>query len=122
MYFENLKTTMMRSIRAVIIVFFCTLMIFSSAFPAMALGSSRSNPTEGDTHLDEIFENSERALKNEPNRSMKDYANTAEKGPNEIQGGADFRQMKRSDNTNATTIQDQVEELLENVVGDKDKK
>jgi hypothetical protein len=120
MNFENLKTAVVRSLRAVVIVFFCTLMVFSNAHPAVAFGTPGSDLTEGSAHLDKIQKNSERALKTEQDRSMKDYADTAEEGANEVQGGADINQMSRPDNSaGATTIQERVEEVLENVVGDK---
>jgi flagellar motility protein MotE (MotC chaperone) len=109
----------LRPLRFVVILFACALMFLSSAVPAMAYGTDKSNPREGTAQLDEIQAKSERAAK-EPPQSLKEVQSEAQKGYNEIQGDADLDKMSRPENSqDATTIQEKVEEILENVTGAK---
>lgn len=105
------------TLRTVLVAFTCALLIMSSALPAAAISSSRSNPSEGATRLDKIFEKSEEVTKADP-LSMEETQREANQGLNEIQGGADVNQMNRpEDSSHATTAKDQLQNALERVTG-----
>lgn len=110
----------LRPLRFLVVLFACVLMMFSSAFPAAAYGTDRgSSLREGEAQLDDIQAKSERAAK-QPPQSMDKVQAEAKKGFNEIQGDADLDKMNRPENSqDAVTIQEKVEEILENVTGAK---
>lgn len=113
----KINFTMLRPVRFLVVAFACAMLFFASAFPAVAGGlSTPSSPTKGEAPLDNILEESQNALRDEP-RTLEEVTEKASQGPNEVQGGADLDQMKRPDNSNAVTIQERVEEILENVTG-----
>ncbi|WP_416666516.1 hypothetical protein [Egbenema bharatensis] len=115
----NFSRIISNAIRAVLVVFICTLLVVSNAFPAAAIGSSQSNPTEGDTRLDEIFRKSEEVTKADP-LSMEETQRRANEGLNEVQGAADVNQMYRpEDAPQATTGKDQLQNVLERATGKK---
>lgn len=106
------------TLRTVFVVFTCAVLIMSNAFPAAAISSSRSNPSQGEAPLDNIFEKSEEVTKAPP-LSMEETQKRANEGINEIQGAADREQMYRPENSNATTGKDQLQNVLEKVTGKK---
>ncbi|NJN88620.1 MAG: hypothetical protein HC881_22995 [Leptolyngbyaceae cyanobacterium SL_7_1] len=113
----NIKFNALRPVRFLILAFTCAMLFFANAFPAIAAGvSAPSSPSKGTAPINDILEESENALKAEP-RTMEEVIEKANQGPNEVQGGADLDQMKRPDNSNAVTIEERVEEILENVTG-----
>lgn len=83
--------------------------------PAMAFGNSSSQPSDGTTQMNNLQETSERALKAEP-RGQGEVQNKAQRGPNEVQGDADLHTMKSpAGSQSTTTVQDQIENVLEKV-------
>jgi hypothetical protein len=118
MSFNHLISAILRPVRFLVILFACTLILFSNAYPAVAaMGSARSNPSEGEAHLDEIQRKSEEVTKKDP-LSLEETEKEANAGLNEIQGGADVKQMNRPSNSRqATTVEDQVKNALEKVTG-----
>jgi hypothetical protein len=104
------------TLKTVLVAFTCALMILNSAFPALAMESSRSNPSAGEAPLDRIFEKSEEVTKADP-LSMEETQRRANEGINEIQGAADKDQMYRPENSNATTPKQQFQNALEKVTG-----
>ena len=118
MKFDRLISMAMRSIRALVIVFACAVFVLSNALPAAAIGSNPTRTDEGDTRLDQIFRKSEEVTKAPP-LGMEETQREANRGINEIQGSADKEQMNRPENSQATSVADQVEEVLENITGKK---
>lgn len=117
-----IRTQMGRLARVVLVVTVCAFMLFNTALPAYAagssnatIGSSRSHPTEGEAPLNNIFERSEDVLKAEP-RPMDELQKTAEGGLNEIQGAADYDKMSRPDNSqDAESVPDQIKRAFDNL-------
>lgn len=113
----TIKFNALRPVRFLILAFACVTLFFTNVFPAFAGGvAAPSSPSKGTAPINDILEESENALKAEP-RTMDEVIDKAYQGPNEVQGGADLDQMKRPDNSNAVTIEERVEEILENVTG-----
>ncbi|WAL59749.1 hypothetical protein [Thermocoleostomius sinensis] len=116
MNFTRCHTLILRSIRFAVIAFTCTLLFVSNALPASANTAPRTRASEGSVQLDTIQEKSE-AVTKAPPLSRKETQREANKGLNEVQGDANINDMYRPENSNATSIIDQVEEALENVTG-----
>lgn len=117
-----IRTQMGRLARVVLVVTVCAFMLFNAALPAYAagsskatIGSSRSQPTEGEAPLNNIFERSEDVLKAEP-RTMDELQKTADRGINEIQGAADYDKMSRPENSqDAESVPDQIKRAFDNL-------
>ncbi|MBF2002776.1 MAG: hypothetical protein IGS38_18880 [Synechococcales cyanobacterium M58_A2018_015] len=95
------------------IAFACALVLFVNATPALAIGSTQSNPAEGETRLDEIFEKSEDMLKSDNALDADKVRQQANQGINEIQGSADVQQMNRPSNSQrATSAAEEVQQAV----------
>ncbi|HEY9643624.1 MAG TPA: hypothetical protein V6C57_24255 [Coleofasciculaceae cyanobacterium] len=117
MNFAQLKSLLSRSVRFLTIAFACTLLLFSNAVPAFAIGSNSTDPREGSVHLDDIQAKSEEILKKDP-LNMEETQSEANKGLNEIQGNADVNDMSRPSNSRqAKSAAEQVTEALKKVTG-----
>lgn len=107
------KVLNIRPVRFLIVAFIGALLLFSNAFPTLAATSS---PTKGEDQLKQVEERSEQVLKSNP-RSMKEVQADTENGLNEVQGEANKNKMKNPMNTgNATSIEEILQDKLENVV------
>ena len=107
------------SLRFVILVSVCALLLVINAVPAMAAGmTSPSKPSDGETQLQKIYDESEKSL-NSGLDSMKEVSERAQRGVNEVQGGADLDKMNNPENSqDATTFKEQVKKALEKVTPD----
>lgn len=107
---------LMRSLRFLVIAFTCALLLFVNATPTWAAGmSSPSKPDEGETQLKKIYDESEKSL-NSGLDSMQEVSKRAERGVNEVQGGADLDKMSNPENSqDAITFKDQVKHALDKV-------
>jgi hypothetical protein len=106
-------------VKFLLVIFTCTLLSLSTAFPAWAIGSYQSEPTEGTTQLLETQRRTDKVAK-QPPMELRDVQKNSNQGLNEVQGDADFDQMKRPENSqNATTVKDELENILERVTGNK---
>lgn len=115
----------LRPVRFLVIAFACSLLLLSNALPVFAannptagFSSTRSDPTKGEEHLDEIYEKSEEALRAAPGDAQR-FVEEANKGLNEVQGAGDVERMKSSEDAQGTTLQEKVGEVLENITGRK---
>jgi hypothetical protein len=102
--------------RVLVATFACALLVFTAASPALAFGSSNSNPQQGTAQMNELQETSKRAVKAEP-RDRAEMQQKAEEGINEVQGSANREQMYSSKKSQATSVRKQVENALEDVTG-----
>jgi flagellar motility protein MotE (MotC chaperone) len=109
--------SVLRPVRFLVVAFTCALLLFSNAFPAFAIDSYQSEPTEGTTQLLEIQRKTDEAAK-EPPQGLKKVQEESNKGLNEVQGAADIDKQKRPENSQgATSAEDNVKNLLEKVTG-----
>jgi hypothetical protein len=115
----------LRPVRFLVIAFACGLLLLSNALPVFAannptagFSSTRSNPTKGEEHFDEIYEKSEEALRAAPGDAQR-FIEEANKGLNEVQGAGDIERMKSPENSQGTAIEKKVEEVLETITGRK---
>lgn len=119
MSFARIKSMILGSLRLLVVAFACTMLFLGNALPAAAIGSSPSNPSKGEEPLDQIFEESKDVTDSQP-MSLEETQKKANEGLNEVQGAADRDRMYTPENSqNATSVKDQVQNLLENVTGKK---
>ncbi|EKQ67090.1 hypothetical protein OsccyDRAFT_4912 [Leptolyngbyaceae cyanobacterium JSC-12] len=109
-------THLLRPVRFLVIAFACALLFFSSAFPATAANTtSPSKPSEGETQLKKIYDESEKVLDSGLD-SIEEISKRAQRGINEVQGSADMGKMSTPENSqDATTFKDQVKRVLDKV-------
>ena len=112
----SLKLPVQRLVRALVAVCICAMLFVSSAFPAFA---TTSNPTKGEDQLLGIEKEAQEAVLKQP-IGLKETQEKASEGPNEVQGAADIDKMKNASNTNATSFEQQVKNVVEGITGKKD--
>lgn len=111
--------SMVRPVRFLVVAFTCALLLLTNAFPALAIGTTKSDPTEATDQLNQIQRKTDEKA-TEPPLGLKETQKEANKGLNEVQGDADIDKMKRPENSqNATTVEDEVKNFLEKVTGKK---
>ncbi|MFN6463429.1 MAG: hypothetical protein RMZ41_016665 [Nostoc sp. DedVER02] len=104
-------------VRFLVVAFTCAILLLSSAFPAFAIDSYQSDPTEATTQLLDIQRKTDEAAKAPPIGLRKTQKETNE-GLNEVQGAADIDQQKRPENSqSATTVEENIKNVLEKVTG-----
>lgn len=111
--------SLLRPVRFLIVAFTCALMLISNAFPAFAIESYQSKPSEATTQLLETQKKTDEIGRSAP-PGLNKVQEESNKGLNEVQGDADIDKMKRPENSqDATTVEDEVQNLLEKVTGKK---
>ncbi|MEH1946997.1 MAG: hypothetical protein V7K77_08575 [Nostoc sp.] len=106
-----------RPVRFLVVAFTCALVLFSNAFPAFAIDSYQSNPTEGTTQLLDIQRKTDEAAK-EPPQGLKQVQEESNKGLNEVQGAADIDKQKRPENSQgAKSVEEKANNLLDKITG-----
>ncbi|NJO80342.1 MAG: hypothetical protein HC827_18740 [Cyanobacteria bacterium RM1_2_2] len=106
-----------RLIRGLALALVCTLFVLTNAYPALAIGSNRANPSEGETRLNATIENAEDAIRPENALSSEKVIERANQGLNEVQVDADVDQMNRPENSRqATSAAEEVQRALSKAV------
>jgi hypothetical protein len=109
--------SVLRPVRFLVVAFTCALILLSSAFPAFAIDSYQSDPTEGTTQLLDIQRKTDEAAKSPP-AGMKKVQKESNKGLNEVQGAADIDQQKNPGNSqSSTSVEENIKNVLEKVTG-----
>ncbi|MEH1872659.1 hypothetical protein [Nostoc sp.] len=104
-------------VRFLVVAFTCALLLLSSAFPAFAIDSYQSEPTEGTTQLLDIQAKTDKAGQ-EPPIGLKKTQKETNEGLNEVQGAADIDKQKRPENSQASTsVEENIKKVLEKVTG-----
>ncbi|NMG06745.1 hypothetical protein [Brasilonema sp. UFV-L1] len=111
--------SMLRPVRFIIVAFTCALLIFSHALPAAAISTAKSNPEKATTQLLDTQKETDK-LSAEPPPGLEETIKKSNEGLNEVQGAADIDKMNRPENSqNAKTVEDQVENILGKITGQK---
>ncbi|QSJ15344.1 hypothetical protein JYQ62_26330 [Nostoc sp. UHCC 0702] len=119
MNFIRLIQPVIRPFRFVIAATLCLTLLLTNAFPAAAIGSSKSELSEGTTQLSGIQKETDKVARSAP-PSLEEVQSKSQEGLNEVQGDADKNKMKSPENSqNATSVIDKVENYLQKVTGDK---
>ncbi|MEH1908497.1 MAG: hypothetical protein V7L05_26975 [Nostoc sp.] len=106
-----------RPVRFLVVAFTCALILLSNAFPAFAIDSYQSDPTEGTTQLLDIQRKTDEAAK-EPPQGLKQVQKESNKGLNEVQGDADINKQNRPENSqSSTSAEENVKKFLDKVTG-----
>ncbi|MEH2079435.1 MAG: hypothetical protein V7K89_05295 [Nostoc sp.] len=109
--------SILRPVRFLLVAFTCALVLFSNAFPAFAIDSYQSNPTEGTTQLLDIQRKTDEAAK-EPPEGLKKTQKEANEGLNEVQGAADIDKQKRPENSgDAKSVEEKANNFLDKITG-----
>ncbi|MBN3911028.1 MAG: hypothetical protein HWQ35_32165 [Nostoc sp. NMS1] len=104
-------------VRFLVVAFTCALLLLSSAFPAFAINSYQSDPTEGTTQLLDIQRKTDEAAQ-QPPAGLEKVQKESNKGLNEVQGDADIDKQKRPENSQgATSVEENIKNVLEKVTG-----
>ncbi|MEH2236043.1 hypothetical protein [Nostoc sp.] len=104
-------------VRFLVVAFTCALLLLSNAFPAFAIDSYQSDPTEGTTQLLDIQRKTDEAAK-EPPAGLEKVQKESNKGLNEVQGDADIDKQKRPENSQgSTSVEENIKNVLEKVTG-----
>jgi predicted PurR-regulated permease PerM len=113
-----IRTRLAPSIRTILVAFTCAILIFSTAFPALAGGKTApTNLTKGEAPLNDIIDKSQDIIQNGI-PSMEQVQKEANKGINEVQGSADSDKMNRPDNSRkAVSIEERIKTGLEKAEG-----
>jgi hypothetical protein len=107
----------LRPVRFLVVAFTCALLLLSSAFPAFAIESYQSDPTEATDQLLETQRKTDEAAKSPP-PGLKEVQKNSNEGLNEVQGAADIEKQKRPDNSqSSTSVEDNVKSFLDKVTG-----
>jgi hypothetical protein len=112
-------SSLVRPVRFLVVAFTCALLLLTNAFPALAMGTTKSATTEATDQLNQIQRKTDEKATEPPLGREETQAETYQ-GLNEVQGDADFDKMKRPENSqNATTVKDEVGNFLEKMTGKK---
>jgi hypothetical protein len=111
---------MVRPVRFIVVAFTCALLLLTNAFPAFAIGTDKSDPTQATDQLNQIQRKTDQIATEPPPSMSREQEETSGGGLNEVQGTADIDKMSRPENSqNATTVEDEVKGILEKVTGKK---
>ena len=113
----NYLSTLFSSLRPLAIAAVCALFLFANAAPALAFGNSNSNLSKGVEQLDGVQKESEKAIsgKLSDNNDGKSVRKNSAEGLNGVQGKADVENMYSPDDSKATSIEENIEEALEDI-------
>ena len=111
MLLKRLNSWLKSSFRLVLTAFVCGLLFISSAYPAQA---TPSKATDGEASLNKIQAKTDNVADSNP-RGIKEVTKEAQKGLNAVQGSADADEMISPDETNATTVEEQAKNFLEDL-------
>jgi hypothetical protein len=111
--------SLLRPVRFLVIAFTCALLLVTNAFPAFAIESYQSKPSEATTQLLETQKKTDEIGRSAP-PGMRKVQEESNKGLNEVQGDADIDKMKRPENSqSATSVEEEIQNVLEKVTGKK---
>lgn len=111
--------SILRPMRFVVLAFACALILLSNAFPAAAIESYQSKPTEATDQLLETQRRTDELTKSAP-LGLKETQKRANEGLNEVQGAADIEKMNRPENSQeATSVEEEVSNFLKKVTGNQ---
>ena len=108
MLLNKLNNWLKSSLRLVLTAFFCGMLLISTAYPAQAATSSR---TEGEATLNKIQAETDKVADSNP-RGIDEITQKAQQGTNAVQGGADADKMVSPEETNATTVKEKAANFL----------
>lgn len=117
-----------RSVRLFMAACVCALMLFSNASPAYSFpnpfssndAAPTSSPTKGEDQLLGIEEGAQKtAIRQQDPLSGKVVTDLSNEGLNEVQGAADIDKMKRPSNSQGETIEEIIQDKLEDATGQK---
>lgn len=114
----SLLASILHPVRFVVVALTCTLLLLSNAFPAAAIQSYQSNPTEATDQLLDTQRETDKVAKSSPLGLKETQKRTSGGGLNEVQGTADAENMNRPENSqDAVSVEEEVGNFLKKVTG-----
>lgn len=102
-----------RFVRGLVIATACAVMLFTTASPVLAIGTTPSQPEQGETRLNDIYKESQDSIRPENALDADTIIERGNKGLNEVQEDADIDKMSRPSNSReATSAAEQVQRAL----------
>lgn len=113
----NYLLALTASVRPFVIAAVCTLFLFTSVAPALAIGGSNSSPSKGLEQLNGVQDKSEEAISGDlsSNNDGESVMKNSAEGLNGVQGKADKEDMYSPENSSATSVEENIEAALEEV-------
>ncbi len=116
----NRMTALFARLRPFAIAAACALLIFSSMSPAYAFGgmrSDRSDQSKGLEKLEGVQKESEKAISGsiDSDNDAESVIKNSQEGLNGVQGAANKENMISPDNAKGSTIEENIQEALEDV-------
>lgn len=110
-------STSFAGLRPLAIAVVCALFLFTSATPAFAFGNSDSRPSKGLEQLNGVQKESEKAIsgKLSDNNDGESVMKNSAEGLNGVQGKADTEDMYSPENSSATSVEENIKEVLEEI-------
>lgn len=109
----NRYFSMARLLRSIFVAFACAILFLTSVTPALAIGSTPSRPSEGEPPLNDIYKESQDAIRPENALDADKVIERANRGLNEVQQDADIDEMNRPSNSRqATSAAEQVQRAI----------
>lgn len=112
MILTKFKTFFQTSLRLLLTVFICGILVFSSVLPAQA--ASTSNPREGEANLNRIQKETDDVAKSNP-RGLEETTEKAKQGTNAVQGAADADKMVQPGETRAESVEEKANNFFQNL-------
>ncbi|MEL7333847.1 MAG: hypothetical protein AAFN12_16495 [Cyanobacteria bacterium J06560_2] len=113
---RNTFSALLNAIRPLAIAAACALVVFSSATPALAFGGSDSKPSKGLEQLDTVQSKSENAISSRSaENDTRAVMENSQKGLNGVQGRANKGDMISPSDANATSVETNIKEALEDI-------
>ncbi|MGB3294205.1 MAG: hypothetical protein WBB01_14555 [Phormidesmis sp.] len=116
----NYVSGLLASLRPLVIALACALLVFSSAAPAFAFGSTPSRLDKGEEPLDTITKKSEEAISG-PMTNANDgesVMKNSQEGLNGVQGAGDTENMisrEEAQSKGVTSIETKIKNTLEDI-------
>lgn len=120
MRFIRLNLSAVRPMRFLVAACISALVVLSQAFPALSAPvnptGSPTAPQNGQEELLDIEKEAQKAVLEKP-YSLEETQGKANAGLNEIQGTADINKMKRPENSDASSVEQKLKNVLEKATG-----
>ena len=109
---NSIKSASNRLIQLMVIGLICTTLLFSSAGSAFA---ANSQVTDSEVNLSEIQEQAEEVVNRDQPIGLGSNTVQTANGLNMVQGSADREKMKNQQNSDATSVIEQIDEGLKDL-------
>ncbi|NJK39764.1 MAG: low temperature-induced protein [Oscillatoriales cyanobacterium RM2_1_1] len=112
---KYLQAFSIRTVQFLVAAFLCVTLVFSSTVSAFA---ATSQSTQGEVKLSEIEQETQEMTRKTTTPGLKETQAKTRKGINGVQGDANKSAMKKPDNSSGESVEEKIEEGLDNLFND----